>query len=414
MSTRSRNSVISRRGTAAVTVSTAIAAASGYLILFIAARALGPAGYAQFSVFWSLYFGVLGVLFGLQQESTRSASSAALANQADGTDRVRLIRATLGIGMVFGLLIAISGAGWSRAVFASQPLLLTAIVAAASPLYAGQTGVLGALSGTRRWNAVSAIVTAEAVVRLVAVAVAAWAGWGVGGMAVATGLAATAWIVVCVVSSSARVGLHLVGDSTSREFRSRSNHTMVAAAASAALVVGFPVLLELTTPSGLGEAGGRLVLAITLTRAPLLMPLNAFQGVAINHFVTRRAAGFRALVPPSLLICAVGCVGALAAWLVGAPLLSRVFGSGFEVTPAVLVYLTLGATLIAALTLTGTAVIARDEHRAFVAGWVVASVVTLAVLLVPAALTPRAIAGLLIGPASGIVVHLVALARSKA
>ncbi|HEY5506682.1 MAG TPA: hypothetical protein VIK83_04235, partial [Coriobacteriia bacterium] len=83
-------------------------------------------------------------------------------------------------------------------------------------------------------------------------------------------------------------------------------------------------------------------------------------------------------------------------------------------TPAVLVYLTLGATLIAALTLTGTAVIARDEHRAFVAGWVVASVVTLAVLLVPAALTPRAIAGLLIGPASGIVVHLVALARSKA
>jgi len=414
MSTRSRNSVISRRGTLAVTISTVIAAASGYLILFIAARALGPAGYARFSVFWSLYFSVLGVLLGLQQESTRSASSAMLDEPADPTSRVRLVRATVKIGAVFGLLIAVSAVAWSRAVFVDQPLLLTAVVAVACPLYAAQTGLVGGLSGTRRWVSVSAIVTAEAVVRLVAVAAAAWIGWGVGGMAVGTALAAVAWIVVSVVSPSARAGLRLVGDSTLREFRARSTHAMVAATANAALVVGFPVLLELTTPSSLGEAGGRLVLAITLTRAPLLVPLNAFQGVAISYFVARRATMLRALALPSLLVCAVGSAGALAAWLVGEPLLSMLFGPDFVVAPVVLAFLTIGATLIGALTMTGTAVIAGGHHRAFVAGWVTASVVTIAVLLVPEALTARAIAGLLIGPACGIVVHLVALARSTA
>lgn len=414
MSTRSRSAVISRRGALAVTVSTVIAAASGYLILFIAARALGPAGYARFSVFWSLYFSVLGVLLGLQQESTRSASSAMLDEPRDRTGRVRLVRATVTIGAVFGLLIAASSFAWSGAVFAAQAVLLTAIVAIACPLYAAQTGLVGGLSGTRRWVSVSAIVTAEAVVRLVAVAVAAWLGWGVGGMAAGTALAAVAWIGVTVVSPSARAGLHLLGDSTLRGFRTRSTHAMVAATANAALVVGFPVLLELTTPSRLGEAGGRLVLAITLTRAPLLVPLNAFQGVAINYFVARRATMLRALALPSLLVGAVGCVGALAAWLVGEPLLRILFGPDFVVAPVVLAFLTIGATLIGALTLTGTAVIAGGQHRAFVAGWVTASLVTIGILLVPEPLTPRAIAGLLIGPACDIAVHLVALARSRA
>ena len=414
MSTSSRISVISRRGTLAVTISTVIAAASGYLILFISARALGPTLYARFSVFWSLYFFVLGVLLGLQQESTRSASSAMLDDvTVPRTRQVRLTRATVTIGAALGILIAVSAIVWSTAVFAAEPFLLVAIIAAACPLYAAQTGLIGGLSGTRQWVSVSTIVTTEAVVRLVAVAVAAWAGWGVGGMAVGTALAAVAWIFVALLSPTVRAGLHIVGDSTLREFRARSTHAMVAATASAALVVGFPVLLELATPAPLGDAGGRLVLAITLTRAPLLVPLNAFQGVAINYFVARRAAIVRSLVLPSILVCLVGCAGALAAWLVGEPLLAVLFGPAFVVNPGVLASLTIGATLIGVLTLTGTAVIAGGHHRAYVAGWVTASAVTIAVLLTPGTLTARAIAGLLIGPACGVLVHLVASARSK-
>jgi O-antigen/teichoic acid export membrane protein len=405
---------ISRRGTLAVTTSTIVAAGSGYLILFIAARSLGPSRYAQFSVFWALYFAVLGVLFGLQQEATRSASASVVApSTARSSNTVRIVRATLGIGAIFGVIIAVSGLAWSRSVFPSGPVALTSIVVIAGIAYGGQTGLLGALGGSRRWGSVALVVTTEAVVRLVAVAAAAWAGWGVGGLALATGSASIAWIVVCTVSTGARAGLSQRGDGDAREFRSRSIQTMAAAAASAALVSGFPVMLELTTPAGLGAVGGPLVLAITLTRAPLLVPLNAFQGVAIAHFVAHRGSGLRALRRPALGLAAVGLVGALAAWLVGAQIMTIAFGAEFRVAPVVLAWLTIAATLVAGLTLTGSAVIADDRHRTFTAGWVAASAIAATVLLAPGTLTTRAIASLIIGPACGIVVHLVALARRR-
>ena len=53
--------------------------------------------------------------------------------------------------------------------------------------------------------------------------------------------------------------------------------------------MGFPVLLKATS-GDLGAAGGVVILAVTLTRAPLLVPLTAMQGNLIAHFVDQRAA----------------------------------------------------------------------------------------------------------------------------
>ena len=51
--------------------------------------------------------------------------------------------------------------------------------------------------------------------------------------------------------------------------------------------MGFPVLLKAT--SGIwARTGGVVILAVTLTRAPLLVPLTAMQGNLIAHFVDQR------------------------------------------------------------------------------------------------------------------------------
>ena len=102
-------------------------------------------------------------------------------------------------------------------------------------------------------------------------------------------------------------------------------HSITAAGASAILVMGFPVLLKLTS-SELGAQGGVVILAVTLTRAPLLVPLTAMQGNLIAHFVDERTARMRALIAPAALIGAIGAIGVLAAGLLGPWLCGRASG----------------------------------------------------------------------------------------
>jgi hypothetical protein len=64
------------------------------------------------------------------------------------------------------------------------------------------------------------------------------------------------------------------------------------------------------------------------------------------------------------------------------------------------------------LTLTGAAAVAAALHRAYSLGWVVATVASGLLLLVPLPLQTRTVVALLCGPMVGIAVHLVALARA--
>ena len=64
----------SSRSVLMVLVATALSAVSSFLVLLIVAPALGPAGYAVFAVYWAALFMVVGVLFGVQQETTRAVA----------------------------------------------------------------------------------------------------------------------------------------------------------------------------------------------------------------------------------------------------------------------------------------------------------------------------------------------------
>ena len=153
------------------------------------------------------------------------------------------------------------------------------------------------------------------------------------------------------------------------------------------------------------------ILAGTLTRAPLLVPLTAMQGNLIAHFVDERTQRLRALIVPAALVGGIGALGVLAAGLLGPWLLRVGFGPDYQAGGALLAWLTAAAVAIALLTLTGAAAVAAALHRAYALGWVGATVAATLLLLLPLPLETRTIIALLCGPLLGIGVHLAALAR---
>jgi hypothetical protein len=192
----------------------------------------------------------------------------------------------------------------------------------------------------------------------------------------------------------------------------RAGAAIVAAASSAALVVGFPVLLRVTSTPEEFALSAPLLIAVSLTRAPLMIPLGAYQGVAITHFLTHRERGLAAIRPIALAVLGAGVAGAALAWLVGPWLMSTLIRSDYRVDGVVLAGLTFAAALLALLTLTGAAVLALDRHAAYTGGWIAATVTSIAVLLLPLPVELRTVLSLGVGPVVGVVVHLVSASRA--
>jgi len=246
----------------------------------------------------------------------------------------------------------------------------------------------------------------------VAVAAAAFVtAWGLTGYLWATVAGSAAWLIMLLASPTARAASRLLTPGGTATFLRGAAHSITAAGAAAILVMGFPVLLKLTS-NHLGAQGGVIILAVTLTRAPLLVPLTAMQGNLIAHFVDERSDRIRALIAPAAIIGGIGAVGVLAAGVVGPWLLRVAFGPQYLAGSALLAWLTAAAVAIAMLTLTGAAAVAAALHRAYSLGWVGATVASGLLLLLPLPVQTRTVVGLLCGPLVGIGVHLVALSRA--
>ena len=85
-----RTGPVARSSVARVGVATAITAVCGYAVLYLAARALDPAGFSVFAVFWGALGLVTGAANGLLQEATREVRAVTTAA------RVREVLAVLG------------------------------------------------------------------------------------------------------------------------------------------------------------------------------------------------------------------------------------------------------------------------------------------------------------------------------
>jgi len=406
---------VARSSVARVGFATAITAACGYAVLYLAARDLDPAGFSVFGVFWGAFGLVTGAANGLLQESTREVRAAVGRHGESDGPHTHPMRVAAGVGLAAVAVMAGTSPVWAPHVFAEARPLSVALLSIGLGGFCLHATLLGMLAGTSRWTQYGSLMVTDAVIR-VAIATATFLlGWGLVGFLWATVGGAVAWILLLSVSSGSRIAAQLSTPGGVSTFLRGASHSVAASGASAILVMGFPVLLKATTGQ-LGATGGVVILAVTLTRAPLLVPMTAMQGNLIAYFVDyrvgRRGARLRALVRPAAMVLTVGALGVIAAGLAGPWLLRIAFGPEYQTSGVLLAWLTAGAVSIAILTLTGSATVAAALHRAYSVGWVAATVAAALLLTLPLNLETRTVVALLCGPLVGIAAHLAALARA--
>jgi O-antigen/teichoic acid export membrane protein len=404
---------VARGSVARVATATALTALCGYAVIYLAARDLAPRGFSIFGVFWGAFGLVTGAAFGLLQETTREVRSESYLSDigAAPLSRTHPLRVAAMIGVAAAVVIAGSSPLWSGRVFVEDRWLSVGLLSVGLAGFCLHATLLGMLAGTNHWTSYGALMVTDAVIRVTVAAATFVIGWGPTGFLWATVAGATAWLVVLAASPTARAAARLLTPGSTSTFLRGAAHSITAAGASAILVMGFPVLLKLTS-NELGAQGGVIILAVTLTRAPLLVPLTAMQGNLIAHFVDERSDRLRALIGPAASIAGIGAVGVLAAGVIGPWLLRVAFGPQYQASGPLLAWLTAAAVAIAMLTLTGAATVAAALHRAYALGWVGATVASGLLLLLPLPLQTRTVVGLLCGPLVGIGVHLTALARA--
>ncbi len=401
---------VARGSVARVGVATAVAAVCGYGVMYLAARRLEPAGFSIFGVFWGAFGLVTGAANGMLQEATREVRSAAGKPVGLGP-HTRPMRVAAGVAVGAAAVIAGTSLLWAPHVFGEARGLSVALLSAGIAGFCLHATLLGMLAGAGRWSLYGALMVTDALTRLGLAAVAFVLGWGLSGFLWATVGGSLAWLLLLAASPKARSAATLRTAGSVSVFLRGAAHSIAAAGASAILVMGFPVLLKATSGQ-LGAAGGVIILAVTLTRAPLLVPLTAMQGNLIAYFVDHRSARVRALLAPAAVVVGVGAAGVVAAYLLGPSILRVAFGADYVTSGGLLAWLTAAAVSIALLTLTGAAAVAAALHRAYSIGWVGATLAATMLLALPLGLETRTVLALLCGPLVGIAVHLFALSRA--
>lgn len=403
-----------RTGRSALVVgaAAAVAALSGILFLAISARSLSTEHNTAFLTYWAALFAVFAVLSGIQNEMTR-AVRADRGLQREVPRATSPLTAGLLVGAGAAIVVMLLFPLW-QAVFvgiggALVPMLL---VAAAAFLYAGHVATVGTLAGLGRWNGFAGLSAGESLVRLALAAGAALLGWGFIGFEAAAAAGTATWLVVTTLLPRWRVLWGIRIQLRLGALLKRVANAMAAAGATALLVTGFPLLMSLTTDPAAYALAAPLIVAVSVTRAPLLIPVTAFQSMVIASFVAHPERARSSLLKLVGAVVAVAVVGGALAALVGPWLMRLVFGPAYGNSPLVLAMLVVAAAFLALLVLGGSVALALDAHTVNTVGWYLALAVSVAIMLSPADLATRTILALSIGPLVGSAFHFTFVLRA--
>ena len=417
---------VNRYQSLALLGSSVLAAASTLVVTMIAQRALTGSELTEFLLFWSALFTVTGIITGLQPEITRAVGTArtqTVSAEGSAPQGARVVTVAAALGAVAGALVLVSSPLWAGQQIPHSAAVGVTVMAVGVFLYALQATISGVAAGEDRWYLFATVGGLESAGRLLLMLAVALLIPSLAGLEVATVIPMGLWLILALVTFSGRRLWVARADVPAGRLTVNILWSFLSSAAAAMLMMGFPNVLK---ASGAAESEpvvlGTLILAISITRSPIMIPLQAFQGVAVSAFLKQRHRPVAAFIKPAAAVVAVGAVGALAAYLVG-PLLFRLIyppAAGTESAyEAAASGLSLGAlvfasALLALMTLSGNMALAVNQHRIYLAGWVVAAVVTLGLaFLLPAPLVPRAVVALAVGPVCGFVVHMVGVSMAS-
>lgn len=389
-----------------LSLATIFAAASGFVVMWIASWALDAEhGYNSFLAYWGLFFACTGLIDGITQETTRAVAASREMDVRGSANPWKLGAA---VGAVVAAVVLLAGLFAMSRIVPTHPGTATGLLALGLLSYAFQAVLSGVLSGSGLWNRYAALVALDSGVRLV-LAVVVWAlGGGLVEFLAITVIGALSWAVILAL---APVRVHL--DVDRGAFLRRVGSAMVASGASAALITGFPTAASAAFPAATaGATVAAINNAVMLTRAPVLVPLQRFQSALVVRFVERRGSIYRALAAPVSAILGVGLIGFAAAWLIGPWILRVAYKPELFVGGLTLGLLTFASAFMGMLMITGVAVLALERHAFYVAGWLAATATAFAVLfLAPWGVTATVVVALFAGPIVGALVHLAGLVR---
>lgn len=383
---------------------TVVAGGIGYVIQAAVPAFMDASRYVVFSVFWSIVYLVVSGLSGVQQEATRASRSTP---SGDGWPVLaRLAASAAGVAAV---VIAASSFVWAPRIFGDDTVPLVAALIVAAVGYTFVAAISGALYGVKNWRGVAGMTVTDAALRLLTVAAAvllgagaATAGWAV---AVPFGVAAAAvWI-----AAGRGIRSHLSVDAPLPTLLRHSAQTVGASVATGIMISGLPFLLGVI-PTGLdATALASLILVITLTRAPLVIPLLALQSYLV---VTLRDAqgrlARRVAVWGGGLLLLAAALSALAT-VVGPWVVQALYNGRYELPGVAYAAIVASAGLTGLLCITGPAVLSAQRHALYFAGWATASIITVGCLFVPTDGLVRVVTALVVGPIVGVAVHAVGL-----
>lgn len=394
-------------GLRAVLVATAVAGIVGYAIQLLAPALLLSSEYVSFSVFWSTLFLGGAAISGVQQEISRAT------HPQPGGDGARTLRAfAVGAALVVALGAIALALVLGDAILPHEPgaAILALVIGLVG--YLATSIVTGVFYGLHLWAGVAFAVITDALLRLVLVVTGLLLGWSVAALAVLVAVpfgaaAALAWIFF-----RRRLMRAMVLDVGMRRLIVQVSGTVVATGASGVMISGLPMLIGVTSPDVPAVDTGALLLAITVTRAPIVIPVIALQSFLIAAVF--RGGGLRAgrIVRLVVGVVIVGVGLSAAGWLLGPPVVSLVSGGRFSLSGADAASIVFSATIVAGMCITGPALIALRRHAANTVGWLVAAGLTAGILVMPwqDGRIPLALLG---APAVGLALHIMMLLRAR-
>ena len=287
MSEEHTEAVISRGQSLFITASSIISAGTTFLVTWLAARSLTIEDNKDFLVFWSLTSLVFATLLGVQQESARLIGSHHLSKgNSASVPRQRtynpLVVATW-VGLTCALIFAALTPVWLGTVLPAGDWRTVLLITLVTAVYACHVYCIGAMAGTRSWTEYALLISTGGIFCFLCTLLVSVVGGGL--LAFQLSFLATAFLWLIFVAFSPRVRsatrLRLVGR-PGAAYRSMLL-AVGTAVAMAAMSTGFPIFLEATSSKAETESDALLaaiILGISITRAPIMMPLQAFQGVA--------------------------------------------------------------------------------------------------------------------------------------
>ena len=382
-----------------LTLSTVVAAALGWGTLLLVARSTDQSTYSSFAILWGIFYGFAGICAGLQQEVTR-ATVQAQSERADAT-RIPLAAAALGVGAILCLAVLATFALWRVSIGAELGVAAGLMVGVLG--LTGLVVILGALAGARRWRALAGLLLADAVVRILAVALALDMSTSLTAQAIAIGCASWVWVPLVVGGRGApALRAHLERRVEPRRFMGQAAAAMTATGCASLLIAGFPWLLAMTSRASVGAETAGLLAALVLFRSPVLALVYGFRPLILRGFLSKPSRALGRAFRAWLWCLVIGGVLAAGAYVAGPWVLRVTFGSGFDVSGWQAAGLVLSSTLLSMATISSLALLAIAAHRSVVGSWVLAVGVTALVLALPVQQDRGLVAAAIAGPVAAL------------